>query len=260
MRNILYTLIWLKKDFDRISIMKVLKYYLKKKFGLLNNKKVFSINFKYKGKKVKLKLRENNDDFAIVREVFLFEAYRTPSKEKLKIIFDCGSHIGSSATYFYLLNPESEIFCFEPDDSSRELLKKNIKLNEIPARIFPLAISDKKKTVKFNFNEKNPAYSSISQKGVEVQADSVSNLLKFLKIKKIDLIKMDIEGEEINALKGMKKNQTKIFICETHLGRYNFLDLEKTLGKINLKILPPMNHWKKLNKDIEYPIAIGTLK
>ncbi|MEX0932607.1 MAG: hypothetical protein WDZ77_00700 [Candidatus Pacearchaeota archaeon] len=102
----LETIQWLIKDFSLDSTYRVLIYYLKKKIGKLDYNKTFRIYFNFNGKKIKMIVRENNDDFAIIREIFLFNAYKTPFK-KIKTVVDVGSHIGSSVIYFNSIFPES---------------------------------------------------------------------------------------------------------------------------------------------------------
>ena len=262
MKSAIKTIFWLLRDFTPLSAKRVLFYYLKKKKGALDYKSVFEISFRYKNKMLKFDIRENNDDFAIIREVFLFGAYKMPRiNKKFKKIFDCGGHIGAPAIYFGILNPDTSLYIFEPDKNSRKILEKNLKKNKVEAKIFPWAISDKKKKSRFNSDYKNPAYSGISNNGGDIiQTVSFKDIFSKLKIKEVDLIKMDIEGEEINALKTLKKGQTNFLILETHLDKYELNDLKKVIKKSGLKIMPPLKHWKELNEEIEYPIMIGVRK
>jgi hypothetical protein len=62
---------------------------------------------------------------------------------------------------------------------------------------------------------------------VEVEVDTLDNILKELEISKVDFIKMDIEGAEIEALKGMDgvlKGRTELAIAAYHIvnGRETF--------------------------------------
>jgi hypothetical protein len=55
---------------------------------------------------------------------------------------------------------------------------------------------------------------------VEVEVDTLDNILKELEISKVDFVKMDIEGAEIEALKGMDgvlKGRTELAIAAYHI-------------------------------------------
>lgn len=139
-------------------------------------------------------------------------------------------------------------------------MKKNLKLNNISCRIITKALSNReKKTVGFYYNHKNPAFSKISEGMSENMVDTISieNLQK--KMRKIDLLKLDIEGEEIMVLEEInpKKRVIKNIILETHFDKYpSKFDLAKLMASKGFELLPKMNHWKKLNSEIEYPFMI----
>ena len=251
------TIKWLLRDFSLTSILRVLRYYSKKKFGFLDYKKTFFVLFNFKNKKIKMLLRENNDDFAIVREVFLLNAYKSPFKE-VKTIVDGGSHIGASAIYFSLMYPDCKIICVEPSKENSMLLKQNLKLNGIKSDVINKCISDKRKTITFHYNKKNPAYSGISKDGKEkIKTTTLNQIIKNSGEREIDLLKLDIEGEEIKIIKKLNKNIIKRVILETHFDKYPLkTNLMKIILSRGFEVLPKMNHWKKLNKNIEYPFMI----
>jgi FkbM family methyltransferase len=258
MKNAYKTLRWLIKDFSVVSIIYVFLYYLKKKLKLLDYKKIFYVKFNFNGKKITIFLRENNDDFAIIREIFLFEAYKTPFKGIKKIV-DAGSHIGASAIYFNSVFPNCKIMCIEPNKKNLILLKKNIRLNKLDCNVVNKVLSNKEKTVNFYFDFKNPAYSRIPEKGrffnEKIKAITLNKIQE--KIKNIDLLKLDIEGEEEGILKKLEGLKIKRVILETHFDKYpKEFDLVRILKKQGFKILPKMSHWRELNKSIEYPFMI----
>ena len=55
---------------------------------------------------------------------------------------------------------------------------------------------------------------------IEIKVDTLDNILEGLKIDRVNFIKMDIEGAEIEALKGMKEtlgnNDVKLAIASYH--------------------------------------------
>lgn len=257
------TLRWLLLNFSLYSILKIFIYYTKKRLNLLNYKKEFIVKFKFNEKIIKFKLRENNDDFAVLREIFLFKAYEIPHKENLINIFDVGSHIGTSTVFFGVVNPKVKIWCLEPDINSIKILLFNLAVNNINASILNLALGEKKELKRFKIDEKNPAYSKIDKKGENITlTQSLDNLIDFLNLKRIDLVKMDIEGSEIKVLKGLKRNNKKIkkIICEIHHSEYKESELIELFKLKGFKVLPPLPHWKNLNNNVKYPFMIAINK
>lgn len=257
MRLAIKTIKWLFKDFSLVSLIHVLRYYFKKKLGFLDYKKTFIVNFKFKDKTVKMLLRENYDDFAILREVFLLCAYKVPFEE-VKNIIDCGSHIGASAVYFNLVYPGCKIVCIEPSKDSKGILEKNLIFNKVDFKITNKAVSDKVGKISFNYDYKNPAYSKISVEGREIiETTTLKEIIKNFSGSKIDLLKLDIEGEEIKVVKGLDSKEIRGGILETHFENYppneNIIDIINQRG---FKVLPPMNHWNELNNKILHPFVI----
>lgn len=133
-----------------------------------------------------------------VQEIFEDEIYKFKSDIKNPYIIDCGANIGLSIFYFKKLFPESTIVAFEPDDKIFNLLEKNIlQIN-----------ADKKITINKEavwtcdtelsfFSEGALAGSSVTDFGKKNDVIKVKaiDLKKYLN-KKIDFLKIDIEGAE----------------------------------------------------------------
>ena len=116
--------------------------------------------------------------------------------------------------------PQGKVYAFEPEDKSRRILEENIQLNKLKnVVVSPYALQDNpaKKSVSFNIRETidgdglmNRWLSSVedikqfSVKTVTVPATTVDEVVKELKIEKVDFIKIDVEGAEIKVLRGAK--------------------------------------------------------
>ncbi len=127
-----------------------------------------------------------------------------------RTIADIGAQIG----YFTVLmsrycQPDSIIYAFEPNPRSFEQLKRNIALNHMVVEILPIAITDTLGQANLNLPHRfqlgaarlsklsHPA-STITVETTNLDAYCASQGLDGL-----DLIKMDIEGGELQALQGM---------------------------------------------------------
>lgn len=111
-----------------------------------------------------------------------------------------------------------EIYCFEPDSKNRNALEKRIKRLNLgcPMTLFPLGLNDTFEMLKFE--ESGKASSAFSENGnICIQTVPLDRILKN---KPISYIKMDIEGSELNALKGcediISKNHPLMAICVYH--------------------------------------------
>ena len=136
---------------------------------------------------------------------------------KKKIVYvDIGTNEGSFLEYLLKFCVFKKVFCYEPilrlsDELKQKYSKKNIK-------IFNVALSNKKSFRKF-FEYKISSQSSLHKQNNIFK--SLKDLKKISKVKtkifdnefnndeKIDFCKIDVQGEEINVLKGMKKNLKK---------------------------------------------------
>jgi FkbM family methyltransferase len=113
--------------------------------------------------------------------------------------------VGSQAGYYTLLASQlgAKVYAFEPSTSNRELLNKNIESNGYKnITVFDVALSDKVGKEKL-YNGKTCGENSLFGEGnfEMVQTERYDGL----GLETPDMIKIDIEGAEIYALKGMKK-------------------------------------------------------
>lgn len=165
------------------------------------------------------------------------------------IFVDIGAHIGK---YTILvgkkLNGSGKVIAIEPEKNNFKILKKNISLNKLN-NIHAINVgcfSENKKTKLFIDREGTGAHSisnQISKKYEEIDVRKLDDVLSQLKIKKVDLIKIDVEGAEVNVLKGslktLKKSHPKI-IFEA-LDKNTLSEIRSLLKKLNYRI-------KKINK------------
>ena len=129
-------------------------------------------------------------------------------------IIDCGAHIGNCAILFSrLAGPEGCVICLEPFEGSyRRLMKtKNrlgldnvIALNKgvwNESGRFPLEIFQD--TVACRLHSGNATAGKASD-AVTIECTTIDELVEELNLRRVDLIKMDIEGAEIEALQGAR--------------------------------------------------------
>lgn len=212
-----------KHIFNNLILLNIDLLKLSKKL----KKDVFALPLKNLNTQIIIKkelILETNEPEALIQ---YFKYYIPKSND---VIIDAGSFKGHfSILAYYLMNKKGKIICFEPDIKNYDILKKNIKKFGLKNVIIIKKGLWNKKTL-LNF-ESNGEISSILNKGNEkIKVIDIDSELKRLKIKKINFIKMDIEGAEIEALEGMKKTliQNK---CKLAIASYHKINGEKTYKK-----------------------------
>lgn len=167
---------------------------------------------KFQGAKI-----EYNDSTALVgmyNEIILHECYKFKPLHKNPVIIDCGANIGISVLYFKKLIPESNIYAFEADPAIYKILKKNIETNNCDAQLIERAVWTSNDEL-LTFGGLGGDAGSLFSKENCIQVKSV-RLSDFLKtFDSIDLLKIDIEGAEIEVIKDCSNalfNVQKVFV------------------------------------------------
>jgi FkbM family methyltransferase len=127
-------------------------------------------------------------------------------KDKDSIYFvDIGANIGS---YTILISDlTNNLIAFEPHPISYERLMMNLELNSIDHKhIYNNAVGDSNENVFFTDFGSSSTINKISKKETDLEVKQVmlDNVLLKFKKKKF-LIKIDVEGFEMNVLRGMEK-------------------------------------------------------
>lgn len=138
--------------------------------------------------------------------VKLFEKIITPGMS----VVDIGAHIGFfSRIYSELVGAAGHVYCFEADPENYALLEKNT-LGLANVSLHKVAISDKNGTIDFyHLDNSTGCHSIVSpdtpSKKITVDSATLDSLIEKGDIENIDLIKIDIEGGEPFAFRGMEK-------------------------------------------------------
>lgn len=139
------------------------------------------------------------------------------------VAFDIGANIGIISVILGKMFPLGKIFAFEGGANVYDVLKNNITRNNL-TNVFPYHCAIANYNGYIHFNE-NSAYgyaidsnSEIAEKGVvEVSCSTIDQLLSIHSVDRLDLIKLDIEGFEPQALEGAFETIEKfdpIFLME----------------------------------------------
>lgn len=260
--NIFYDM--LGDDYSKAVFKKVVTY----RYILAFNKEAH-INYL---KKMKLSFKYgtiNTFYWAIRRLFFLIERYGYPREIENNIlfytfiskqydiknifevngesvVFDIGAWKGDTAYFFSKkCSDNSQIYSFEPDINAYNTLnkvKEKYKLNNVIAK--NILFSDKEEILDF-------ISMSINTPAVKMKATTVDKFVEDNNIKKLNYIKMDVEGAEIKLLTGsvntIKKFNPSLAIAIYHGGNLFMEDFYK----IPIFI-------KNISKDYKYYLRVFT--
>jgi FkbM family methyltransferase len=129
-------------------------------------------------------------------------------------VIDIGAHIGRyTITSSKQVGKNGKVVAIEADPENFQLLKRNIALNKL-TNVMPLnyAVFSERTKIKLYEQSASAKYNSImlnraakTKNYVEVNADTLDNILKLNGVNRVNWIKIDVEGAEFEVLKGSTK-------------------------------------------------------
>lgn len=158
--------------------------------------------------------------------------------EKGSVVLDIGANIGYYALMeLNLIGPKGHLIAVEPSPWNVDLLKKNLDLNEKRdnVRVVAGAISSSSGTDTFHLASSSNLntfqnYGTVAQhltgETIEVKTYRVADVLTQEELDRgVDLIRMDVEGHEVDVINGMMDEikagtLSPSIIFETHISRY----------------------------------------
>jgi FkbM family methyltransferase len=150
-----------------------------------------------------------------IQTLFLLRQYeygkRTPpiQAQAGDIVIDAGGCWGDTALYFaHAVGPQGRVYTFEFAPNNLEVLRRNLALNSNLAErveIVQEALWDCCGE-QIEYTPRGPATSlSLGSGSLRARTTTIDELVKCQCLSSVDLIKMDIEGAELKALKGAEQ-------------------------------------------------------
>lgn len=143
--------------------------------------------------------------------------------DKGDVVIDAGGCWGDTALYFAARGAE-KVYVFEFIPSNIDIFNKNLSLN--PQYIEHICLVEKavweSSEIALSFDDRGPAscVAAADVYGGTTKTLSIDDLVNEQVLKKVDFIKMDIEGAELSALKGaaetIRKHKPKLAISVYH--------------------------------------------
>ena len=129
-------------------------------------------------------------------------------KKPIKTVFDVGAHKGQTSLHFRKCFPIADVHAFEPSPHNFRTLQANLRgRNRIHPQPYALGqtqtvalLSEGKNDLRGQLvpEDKTQGDDSYSQ----VRVNTIDNYLQENKLEHIDLLKLDVEGHELEVLKG----------------------------------------------------------
>ena len=196
----------------------------------------------------------------------LFDGLLADRKSELKgtLALDVGANIGNHSLYFSKYF--ARVIAFEPNPRAVSVLEANVKLSGANIEIAPFGLAQCDGKFDFMVNETGNLGGSGFQfagltKGNRIECEARSGdgfLRSLLGLPRVGLIKLDIEGAELSALKGLVRTleeQAPIVVFESHtalgdrgctevfkllrsMGYVRFFELRISVPDTETRILP----------------------
>ncbi len=135
------------------------------------------------------------------------------------VVIDAGAFTGNTTTYFaQCVGARGKVYAFEPMATSFAFLQENTA--HLP-QVYAVQAGISNKDGQIYIEEQNSPGASILRQGdVCIEVRTIDAFVQEQAIEKIDFLKMDIEGSEMDALAGavhtIRKYRPKMAICVYH--------------------------------------------
>lgn len=198
-------------------------------------------------------------DYNIGFKPFLDKVY--PYINSPKVIFDIGARECNESICFAEAFPEAKIFSFEPNPNQKDACE--INSSRYPQITFsPIALSDKNGEMDFYIANGNVGASSLlkphfipwaSDQSVSVKKVKVETLDSFCNKNNVypDVIWMDVQGNELNTLKGGANALSSVKAIYTEAGVKPYYDghtlkpdIVKFLSELGFRLIDEKLDWE----------------
>ena len=198
------------------------------------------------------KMYVRRNDFyvgAVIANTKSYEPYVAAEIERLLKPADVFVDLGANIGYFTLLaatliGPEGQVHAFEPNRDNCELVKRSIEANGFAnIRLYPTAVAEAAQTFTLDVASTNSTGRIIDVSADDVPEQARPRLVEAVvldralaDLARIDVIKMDIEGAEPRAWRGMQQIirkhrpalvfefSPKLIAITSHVSAESFLD------------------------------------
>ena len=159
--------------------------------------------------------RIEDDPLHLYREIFTENCYTKDfyQPQAGDVIIDCGANIGLFALYIQSIAPGAFVHCFEPAESTRKILEKNIAENNFGdfVKVYPYGVFNQRSTIELlksdlsghrSFVESQFVAKASEAETEKIECISLAEAMEMAGARRVDFLKVDVEGAEIEILEG----------------------------------------------------------
>jgi len=147
---------------------------------------------------------------------------------------DVGANVGDVTRKALKSYPQCQAICFEPVSETYKVLKQNLMSFDGRCHFFNMGLSNKKEEVEINITSFHGANSILKQSELhkrssqvieigkeKIQLVTLDDISKEFPTKKIDIMKIDVEGFELEVFKGLDWDsslapEAVLMECQSH--------------------------------------------
>jgi FkbM family methyltransferase len=153
----------------------------------------------------KFMLRESgtkSGEYGTAYEIFVQRFYAPPVRippERVRLIVDLGANVGMSCLWWLSNYWRAQVMAFEPHPRHAEAARANFALNDFGSRVefYQAAAGPAKMTAHLSDEGSSSRIERNGKEGFEIE---VIDLFELFVGRRVDILKMDIEGSEVELL------------------------------------------------------------
>ncbi len=201
-----------------------------KKIRVKHTGNLIELTYEVNSNLVKFTIDEMSSDGEVFRQVILCEEYAPVLSiaaeygVDIRTIIDAGANVGYTSIYLLCNLSEASVCAIEPGSEAFKRLKRNVQLNQFNVTCVNLGLWSKKAVLTMDRSFRDGLDWSLqllerdgySSDGIEVV--ELCDIVTMMQWDSIDLLKMDIEGSEVEVFKGDVSwlKMTKLIAIEIH--------------------------------------------
>lgn len=203
------------------------------------------------------------------KEIFVEEYYRFETNSSTPVIYDCGANVGASCAFFKWIYPHSKIVAFEPNPKIADYLLRNIKNNSLEnIQVIKKAVWTTNNGLELGLEDADGSSIHLEKNKTKVESIQLKDYL--VKEEMVDMLKMDIEGAEIEVLKDCKGSLSNVNNIFVEFHSYSnepqrlseLIDVLESAGfryfvmQPENRVSPLINHYNKSNPGMDLQLNI----
>jgi len=160
------------------------------------------------------------------------------------VVVDAGANIGLFSIWLWCRYPRAVIHCFEPEPENFELLCRNVEhFNGLCHRV---ALGSRAGTASLYVSRFSADHSLIPSRAAHhvttVPCVRLADYIEENHMERVDLLKLDVEGSELDVLKGLDQKLERVdrVIGECHEARVNQEALYQLLADRGHRVISKM--------------------